>query len=130
MTQTETRFSALYQAQREEKTKCLQALVDAYNERDEAQAEMGRRVSEYQTKIDETIRQRDRTQELLARERVRICHLIGDRDKAHEVIRDLLGALGPYQEHTGSIPWKIGHSLANAKIRAIQLLSRYITEDG
>ncbi len=53
-----------------------------------------------------------------------------ERDEAHAVIRDLLGALGPYQEHTGSIPWKIGYSLANAKIRAIQLLRRYITEDG
>jgi len=82
MTMTENNLAELSQMQSEELAKCRQALVDAYN----------------------------------------------DREDAHEVIRDLLGAIAVSQTHTAA-PSKIGDSaLATAKIVATKLLARYTTE--
>ena len=83
MTQAENNLAALCQAQGDELVKCRQALVDAYN----------------------------------------------DREDAHEVIRDLLGAISSYQEYATSIPHMLGLNLAEAKRKAFDLLGLYITED-
>lgn len=122
-------LAELCQAQGDELAKCRQALVDAYNERDDTLEEMSKKTREYQTKIDELIRQRDRTQDLLARERVRICHLTGERDAAHAVIRDLLGAIF-CQLHSIAPPGSVSLELHKAQNAATDLLAPYITEDG
>jgi len=142
MTMTENDLAALCQAQSEELAKCQEEISEARSQRDMLADEV---IARHETYIP-TEEEVSALQSQMCRPHIErwkgaekeICELQQDkvtvcrqRNDAHEVIRDLLGAIELYRARTSLVaPHILDPNLTATKIAATKLLARYTTEEG